>query len=288
VCRSADGDRERVFGRGVQLIEPLWGMLRDPFDRYCNELRLTLPGWKDSGGQSKAHILPQGYAPYAYHEGPEEIPLSSWRTHGVPPWHSWPETLTAGESTATNLPKREHLIYRRPPRRILLDVGSSYFGNWRDNNYAASGSWFYNMYHTRGQPFDRFVAVEVSPLSVQEVYKQLPPDLAAAYTLINAPLNVGEGDTLDVVKLIEGLVKPNDFFVLKVDVDSASIEQPFAEYLCKNATLASLVDEMMFEDHVDIVPMRPYWGSSLPRNLADSYVMFAKLRHRGIRAHSWP
>jgi hypothetical protein len=29
---------KKVVGKGVQLIEPLWGYLRDPFDKYCTNL----------------------------------------------------------------------------------------------------------------------------------------------------------------------------------------------------------------------------------------------------------
>ncbi|KAL9624653.1 MAG: hypothetical protein Q9204_007856, partial [Flavoplaca sp. TL-2023a] len=53
-------------GKGVQLIEPLWGMLRDPFDRWCGDKALKMEGHPGASGQSKAHIMPQGYAPYTY------------------------------------------------------------------------------------------------------------------------------------------------------------------------------------------------------------------------------
>lgn len=54
------GDWKKVSGKGQQLIEPLWGLLRDPFDIFCGEeKRLHLDIWPDAGTQSKHHIIPQ-------------------------------------------------------------------------------------------------------------------------------------------------------------------------------------------------------------------------------------
>lgn len=63
-CYSpSDMKWEPASGSGVQLIEPLWGMLRDPFDKFCWEKKLHMKGWpaERAGphGQSKMHIIPQ-------------------------------------------------------------------------------------------------------------------------------------------------------------------------------------------------------------------------------------
>lgn len=63
-CYSPSDMRfERAPGSGVQLIEPLWGMLRDPFDKFCFDKKLHMSDWpaERAGphGQSKMHIIPQ-------------------------------------------------------------------------------------------------------------------------------------------------------------------------------------------------------------------------------------
>jgi hypothetical protein len=77
---------EQAKGKGIQLIEPLWGYLRDPFDGNCQLTANKLTGWEGDAGQSKEHILPLGFAPYAYTLQDGEIDGDQWHTHGIPPW----------------------------------------------------------------------------------------------------------------------------------------------------------------------------------------------------------
>jgi hypothetical protein len=271
----------KASGKGVQLIEPLWGFLRDPFDLYCENLFKKTTGWVGEEGQSKEHIMPQGFAPYAYTlENNNTIPPDQWHTHGIPPW-----LMSLNPIQHPDL----DTIYE-PPKRVFLDLGSSYFKFWDKtaNQIAASGEWFYNIYHARGQTFDRFVQVEVEPLDPKTAWNQLPNDLVSAFTLMNIPLEVDPQSKFDVSTIIKSMVKPNDFFVLKVDIDSAPIEEPFVYSLLNDDSVANYIDEMMFEHHVDINMMRSSWGTGLPHNMADSYELFRGLRLKGIRAHSWP
>ncbi|KAL8672044.1 MAG: hypothetical protein Q9168_003471 [Polycauliona sp. 1 TL-2023] len=235
-------------GKGIQLIEPLWGMLRDPFDRWCGDKALTTqnknhPG---PGGQSKAHIMPQGYAPYRYDFSSSES-LSSemdaanenWRTHGLPPWHS------------SLRPRQDPRIGTAfaPPQNIHLDLGSSYFKVWGHDTGAASGAWFYDTYHARGQPFDRFIAVELEILNDTIAYQQVPDDLVGVYTLMNVGLSMDEGDKLNTVDMIKRVVRPEDFFVFKLDIDSAPIEEPIVKSLLEDdpeeGGASALVDELV-------------------------------------------
>ncbi|CCG81463.1 protein of unknown function [Taphrina deformans PYCC 5710] len=281
-------------GVGVQLIEPLWGMLRDPFDIWCQGSRLVgLKTHSDISGQSKEHIMPQGYAPYYYSTSTDADPNAigaKWRMQGIPPWHS------------TFAPEK-HLelgtVYTKP-RNIHLDLGSSYFAGWTklaggERNSAASGQWFYDHYHARGQKFDKFIAVEVEVLNDKIAYAQVPPDLVGIYQLINVGLTVNKSDALDTLDMIRRVVAPNDFFVFKLDIDAAPIEMPIIEALLADdpeaGGVSGLIDELMFEHHVDYAPMNHPWavpGQKLNGTLASSYNVFRDLRRKGIRAHSWP
>ncbi|KAL8847569.1 MAG: hypothetical protein Q9221_007389 [Calogaya cf. arnoldii] len=275
-------------GHGIQLIEPLWGMLRDPFDHWCGEKALHMEGQASNNGQSKAHIMPQGYSPYTYTLS-DTIPTHDtldqyeWRTHGIPPWHS-----SLRPSTDPRIGVAFH-----PPQNIHLDLGSSYFGIWGADTGAASGQWFYNTYHARGQPFNRFIAVEVEKLDDTKAFQQIPDDLVGVYTLMNVGLSMDKGDHLNTIDMIKRVVKPEDFFVFKLDIDSAPIEEPIIKSLLEDdqseGGASALVDELMFEHHVNYDPMNGPWGN--PQGVGDlhrSYNVFRDLRRKGIRAHSWP
>lgn len=259
MCYDSRSDTFKpATGRGVQLIEPLWGMLRDPFDIYCGaDLRLKMPEWNPQDeSQSKEAIMPQGYAPYTYDLrattsiDKSEDHLHAWRPNGIPPWHS---SLTPSQDP------REGTVFEKP-KRIFVDLGSSYFGKWgglsdfklgADVSAAASGKYFYNTYHDRGQKFDTYVAVELAELNATEAYAQIPPDLVGVYNLINTGLTMEDGHKLNVIDLLERIVKPNDFLVFKLDIDTPELEMPIVQSLLDDdpaeGGASSLVDELMFE-----------------------------------------
>eukprot|EP01117_Protostelium_nocturnum_P007290 TRINITY_DN260_c0_g1_i2.p1 TRINITY_DN260_c0_g1~~TRINITY_DN260_c0_g1_i2.p1 ORF type:complete len:423 (-),score=111.44 TRINITY_DN260_c0_g1_i2:102-1370(-) len=266
-----------VRKRGVQLIEPLWGMLRDPLDGYCGNQKVpSFPKWDSTVhlGQSKQHILTFGFAPYFYSD---ELPLNlekpQWREYGTPPWQF-----------AKN-PKTEELY--EESQNVWLDLGSSYFGGWTNVANAASGLWGYEKYHKRGTEFKRFIAVEAEKLNASTAFSQVPADLFPYYVWINTFLSCGTGDNVDVLRILKS-IKKEDFFVFKLDIDSAPIEAPIAKEMLNNPDISDRIDEFMFEHHVDIAPMRGAWGGGLKENLADSYRLFTTLREKGIRSHSWP
>jgi hypothetical protein len=276
-------------GHGIQLIEPLFGMLRDPFDIFCGSDKLTMENYKgDNLGQSKLHIMPQGYAPYTYTIEKGNVQPAEWRSHGIPPWHSSLKPLHDDQVGTTF----------EPPQNIHLDLGASYFGGWTQSaregqkNPAASGEWVYDTYHSRGQKFNRFVAVEVEILDDATAYEQVPEDLVGIYTLMNIPLTMGD-DKLNTIEMIKRIVKPEDFFVFKLDIDSAPIEEPIVPSLLaddpNNGGASGLIDELMFEHHVNFYPMNGPWQTGGEKaDLLSSYKLFRDLRRKGIRSHSWP
>jgi hypothetical protein len=96
------------------------------------------------------------------------------------------------------------------------------------------------------------------------------------------------GSPANPFTLLQQIATAEDFVLVKLDIDTPSIESVLVEQLRTDKTLLSLVDEFYFEHHVDLPPMRNFWGSPIPGTLADSYRIFSELRHLGVHAHSWP
>lgn len=142
--------------------------------------------------------------------------MNTWRSHGQPPWYS-SYSLSEHAQLGTLF---------TPPQTKFLDLGSSYFGSWGGDAASASGSWMYKTYVERGLKLGKYVAVELEALSPEEAYKQLPADLVGVYTLMNVGLTFGKGDKLNAIDLIRSLSKKEDFFILKLDIDSADLELP--------------------------------------------------------------
>lgn len=241
---STDKFVKSAEGKGVQLIEPLWGMLRDPFDIFCEELKLTMDSWDSKHeSQSKEHIMAQGFAPYAYDKmATSAEQLTVWRNHGTPPWY---------KSLRPVMDKEMGLTFTQP-KNVHLDLGSSYFGGWTlggGTESSASGQWFYDHYHQRGQKFDAFIAVELERLDPATAFKQVPTDLIGKYNLINTGLTMDKGDKFNTLDMIKRTVSPDDFFVLKLDIDSAPIEEPIVQSLLHddpaNGGASALIDELM-------------------------------------------
>jgi len=75
---------------------------------------------------------------------------------------------------------------------------------------------------------------------------------------------------------------------VQLDIDNPVAEQAIVEQLFSDVSIRSLVDEFYFEHHVDVVDMRPSWGSPQGRVLKDTYDIMIALRRAGVRAHWWP
>ena len=71
------------------------------------------------------------------------------------------------------------------------------------------------------------------------------------------------------------------------NIDNSALEMQLVDQLLSDKQLSELVDEFFFEHHVDVEPMRPYWGLDTSLKLEDTYHLFQKLRSLGIIAHAW-
>lgn len=196
-----------------------------------------------------------------------------WQYHSVPPWN-------CGNGK-----------YCESVRATLLDMGASYFTNWNGDAAAVAGGWFYEQYHKRNYLLQNYYAFEAQQLNNQEAFKQVPEDIFPGYHWINVPVNAEVGHKLNPWTTLDKLRerKAHDVTIVKLDIDTPSIEGPLAEQLLQNFD-GSLVSEFFFEHHVNLEPLLAAWGLTSDNNvtLKDSYELFLNLRKKGIRSHSWP
>ena len=244
----------------VQEIEPLVGLLRDPLT-VCSGFNATIPTKfavsEDIAMQSKRFLLLAPSSPYF-----NFTPIVS-----IPPW-----------------------IAHKHGRKILFDIGSSYFNGVQETNKvgaALSVRWFYEYFQQNSLQFDRIIAFERGELSARTAWEQIPADLMTVYTLINVA--VESTGKFNPLSMLQTLAKPEDYVLFKLDIDSFDLEKILIEQIIANETLYSLIDEFFFEMHVSVPEMEPYWSFTIgPAHLNDTYVLFRKIRQLGIRMHSWP
>lgn len=214
---------------------------------------------------------------------------------------------------------------RRAPRTLFFDLGSGTFSNGEPvqlgrGNGGGLGSkggsggpsipLFAALYKRSCIEFDAIYAWEYSPFSPRRYWKDVPVEMRAKLHFFNVPVE-SEPHPNGVLALLREAATPDDFVVLKVDVDHSAIEESVVTGIAADPHLASLVDELFFEyhfygePHVEGRPFNPYWGvhndtrhgpvptSTVPAALrtnatADTALhLMHRLRRRGIRAHFW-
>lgn len=259
---------------GVQLIEPLFGILRDPCDVFCR--KKSCFGLEGNSRQSKKHILTITASPYrvtSRKRNTEDYFSNTGWNYGIAPWYC---------SSRFSCLKTDS---------TLMDIGASYFNNWHDSG-AGAGSWLYSQYQEKNIILKNYFAYEAERLNTSEVYKQIPQDLLIGYRWINLPASAERNNKLNPWTILKSLREGEypKLIIVKLDIDSPNIENSLVDQLLEsNGTIAKLVSEFFYEHHVNLAPLNGAWGSGGSKiTLLDSYKMFKQLRDYGVRSHSWP
>ncbi|CAF3841499.1 unnamed protein product [Rotaria sp. Silwood1] len=241
-----------------QLIEPLVGLLRDPLTicpRIINgnvPLNLYLDGEHDI--QSKRFFLLAPSAPYS--KVSEKLPPIS-------PW-----------------------LFQTGSKKILFDIGSSYFISSDGNTTGPHVGpwWFYEYFRTKSLKFDRIFAYEYKHIPPQKFWEQVPDEVFETVTFIN--VGVEERNKFNPWNTLQSVARPHDYVVVKLDIDTPPLEMVLIQQLIDIEHLRLLIDELFFEMHVTVVEMKKHWGNPLGK-LKTTYKLFSKFRKYGIRMHSW-
>jgi len=127
--------------------------------------------------------------------------------------------------------------------------------------------------------------------NVQDVYGNIPAHMRMPLHLINIPISAEEDHDGNPWTMLMENFEPDDFIVVKLDIDTRSVDMPLFRQLLENPKLQELVNVFYFEHRVQMDEMQSYWGqhsSGLTNGtITGSLEMFQSLRKAGVAAHYW-
>jgi hypothetical protein len=178
-----------------------------------------------------------------------------------------------------------HLCRQLTPtsRTIFLDMGASLDFHGRLNSPAMYATKIFRKF---GFVMDHIYAFEITQKPPDDVFAKVPIDWMPAYHWINVPVTPELNHARNPLSSIIATFRPEDFIIVKLDVDTPSVELPLAYQLLNDH--AHLVDVMFFEHHVHLRELASSWGRSMNGTIADSLRLFRSLREKGVAAHFWP
>ena len=174
----------------------------------------------------------------------------------------------------------------RPCQAIYIDLGAS---TWSTGAGGPSQSWFVDTYKKHGIDFDQLFLWEAQVMSPATIFSTVPPNVIHKYHYYNVPASIDVDSHLSPVNVLLQVAQPGDFVLFKLDIDNFKVEYEIMDSILNNTMVLSLIDEFVFEYHVNFAPMMSNWGHTADKTktLDDAYQLFYNLRQKGIRAHSW-
>jgi hypothetical protein len=173
---------------------------------------------------------------------------------------------------------------KRTSRTVLVDMGASLDFHEGTTSPAV---YLTELYRKFGFSFDHIYAYEVTLKHPSQVFQKVPDHLKASYHWINVGVDKDPASSLNPLKMLLDNFNEDDFIVVKLDIDTASIELPLAQQLLNDTALHALVDQFYFEHHVFLKDLTPNWDGYMQGSVKDSLELFIGLREAGVAAHSW-
>lgn len=171
-------------------------------------------------------------------------------------------------------------------KAFFFDLGASLYA---EGMGGASQEWFVETYLKRGVHFDRILAWEATPHAPLDIYDSVPAAVVSKLTYFNVPADPKPGAKHNPLRILKEITKPDDFVVIKIDIDTSFVETALLRQIMEEPELHALIDELYYEHHVAASPLHwTDWRESVgDAVLGDSYRNFTRLREVGIRAHPW-
>ena len=104
---------------------------------------------------------------------------------------------------------------------LLFDIGSS---TYNTGPGGASTSEFVNMYNNLGLKFNSIFAWEARPINPIHYWHLVPSELRSKIHFFNIPAVSEVGHVDNPLTLITQLCQPQDYCVVKIDIDITQIE----------------------------------------------------------------
>jgi hypothetical protein len=193
------------------------------------------------------------------------------------------------------------------PRVLLFDMGASTGFNQIPNGVPAtvhngngggpSVPLFYRLYKDRCLEPDAIFCWELNKvITSSDWWDDAGPEIRHKVRFFEVP--VMEGELHDAIagtrnrnsflQMLKIVAKPDDFVVVKLDIDTPAIEQTIIGTITQQPDLAALIDELFFEYHFHFDDLNFGWGP-LPESISVDAALATmhRLRELGIRAHFW-
>lgn len=168
-------------------------------------------------------------------------------------------------------------------QKVYIDLGAS---TWTSGGGGLSSKLFFETYKARGLAFDRALLWEINRTTPKDLFDQVPGEFFSAYQYFNIPVEIGIGNAKNPLEILKKIARKRDFVVVKIDIDTPSIENALVDQLMQDTTL---IDEFFYEHHVRIPTMMQLgWGEAVAGELEDTYKLHIALRKKGVRSHGWP
>jgi hypothetical protein len=178
-----------------------------------------------------------------------------------------------------------HRVNSHESKSYYFDLGAS---DWDSGAGGTSQSWFVTEYEKRGIVWDGIFCWEATLMDTSNIWNKIPGRLKHIYHWYNIPVSSEKGHSDNALEYIKAVAKPEDFVVLKIDIDNTPIESEIIKQILESDELINLIDQLYFEHHVNVLPMHQYWGTQNEvSTLSNTYDIFSMMRSKGILAHSW-
>jgi hypothetical protein len=171
-------------------------------------------------------------------------------------------------------------------RTIFVDMGGSLLFHGGNNPAIVLA----DLYKQFGIRFDHVYAYEMTsftPDQTKSIFESLIPDMwLTSYHWINTGVDSTVNANLNPFTMIKEHFLPEDFVVVKLDIDTPSVELPLAQELLNDPILHTLVDQFYFEYHVKLKELTE-WGGVTEGSIYDAIHLMTQLREKGIASHFW-
>eukprot|EP00953_Heterococcus_sp_UTEX-ZZ885_P005679 3526-Heterococcus_DN1.PRE.1 len=177
-----------------------------------------------------------------------------------------------GSTKLLSLAKRMRPALAGHSRLLIFDLGASYYssGDGGASQLLASSlrcthicfcthaccareqKWFVDTAKTHGAPVSEYYAWEATPQPPDKVWADIPLEMHATYHWFNMPATADPESEANPWNILRKVAAPQDYVVVKLDIDNTPVEEQFIAQLRASSDLSSLIDEFYFEHHVNV------------------------------------